>query len=379
MSSKPAFILNIIISTDLVDINLTPDKREVVLIHGALIMEELRNHLEVLFSPSKYTFQVSQYSGNDNVNHSLKMKDNNTNQFNRTVSSGDIEVHEKDTKDHAETDLVADEASECVIVNGKLLEPSTLQEISMSNIDAKNNSLSVTSTWKCKYCTYENVGYADAVTTCALCDSASSLSSDLLGNEVNSTSKGEKMESEAKPLGNKRHSSDMSLGQVPNEGDLNLNEELEIMYLPQEDVRKKSKLNLNGRNNVLFTTGSGYKAIEVDSEAETLPSLDNRTSSDTIFIHDDVNHSAAKAKWSFQPEEALQRFIQSALPTESVISGGAACVGEEGGKQTSFDVTDDGKNVAKTRTLCKQVNSIIRLIFEVLVIITLNRILEKCG
>ena len=59
MKHKPAFILNIQVPTDSVDINLSPDKREIVLIHEQKIIDALKERLDKLYAPSRFTFKVN--------------------------------------------------------------------------------------------------------------------------------------------------------------------------------------------------------------------------------------------------------------------------------------------------------------------------------
>jgi DNA mismatch repair protein PMS2 len=60
MKNKPACILNILVPSGSFDVNLTPDKREIVLSHENILLEKLRDEIDKLYSPSRYTFQLSQ-------------------------------------------------------------------------------------------------------------------------------------------------------------------------------------------------------------------------------------------------------------------------------------------------------------------------------
>jgi DNA mismatch repair ATPase MutL len=58
MKHKPAFILDIRLPAGYVDVNLTPDKREVLIVNEKIILEMLKNSVDVLFAPSRYTLPV---------------------------------------------------------------------------------------------------------------------------------------------------------------------------------------------------------------------------------------------------------------------------------------------------------------------------------
>lgn len=58
MKHKPAFVLALRVPPGLFDVNVTPDKREVVLVHEAAIVERLRAAVDALYEPSRYTFRV---------------------------------------------------------------------------------------------------------------------------------------------------------------------------------------------------------------------------------------------------------------------------------------------------------------------------------
>ena len=63
MKSKPACILDIRVPPGSFDVNLTPDKREVVLMNESQILDKLRLVIDELYAPSRYTFQLSQGLG----------------------------------------------------------------------------------------------------------------------------------------------------------------------------------------------------------------------------------------------------------------------------------------------------------------------------
>ena len=60
MKSKPACVLDIRVPPGSFDVNLTPDKREVVLMNESKILDKLRLVIDELYAPSRYTFQLSQ-------------------------------------------------------------------------------------------------------------------------------------------------------------------------------------------------------------------------------------------------------------------------------------------------------------------------------
>ncbi len=75
MKQKPACILNIKVPSGTFDVNLTPDKREIVLAHESVLLDSLREEIDVLYAPSRYTFQVSQgINGNDKTIQSDLLK-----------------------------------------------------------------------------------------------------------------------------------------------------------------------------------------------------------------------------------------------------------------------------------------------------------------
>jgi len=83
MKQKPACILNIKVPSGTFDVNLTPDKREIVLAYESVLLDSLREEIDVLYAPSRYTFQVSQgINGNDKTIQSdlLKFEFTNTTQ-----------------------------------------------------------------------------------------------------------------------------------------------------------------------------------------------------------------------------------------------------------------------------------------------------------
>ena len=60
MKQKPAFILDIRVPAGTFDVNLTPDKREIVLTDEDIMLERLKSYLEDKYEPSRYTFLLSQ-------------------------------------------------------------------------------------------------------------------------------------------------------------------------------------------------------------------------------------------------------------------------------------------------------------------------------
>ena len=58
MKQKPAFIVNIIIPPGHLDVNLSPDKREVVILHEMALLQRLRGYIDELYAPSRSTFKV---------------------------------------------------------------------------------------------------------------------------------------------------------------------------------------------------------------------------------------------------------------------------------------------------------------------------------
>ena len=58
MKQKPAFVLNIIVPPGHLDVNLSPDKREVVILHEGLLLQRLREHVDNVYAPSRSTFKV---------------------------------------------------------------------------------------------------------------------------------------------------------------------------------------------------------------------------------------------------------------------------------------------------------------------------------
>lgn len=60
MKSKPAFFINILVPDDCFDINVSPDKREIILIHETQLVNILKEKLDILYKPSRSTFSVTQ-------------------------------------------------------------------------------------------------------------------------------------------------------------------------------------------------------------------------------------------------------------------------------------------------------------------------------
>ena len=59
MKHKPAFILDLRLPQHFLDVNLTPDKREVAIMHENSILEALRDYMDGLYSPSRYSFPTN--------------------------------------------------------------------------------------------------------------------------------------------------------------------------------------------------------------------------------------------------------------------------------------------------------------------------------
>lgn len=59
MKQKPAFLVALTVPAGHFDVNVTPDKREIVLASEALIIERLRAAVDALYAPSRHTFLVS--------------------------------------------------------------------------------------------------------------------------------------------------------------------------------------------------------------------------------------------------------------------------------------------------------------------------------
>lgn len=62
MKQKPAFILDLKVSAGSFDVNLAPDKREVIVQNENLIVDKLREIIDELYSPSRHTFAVAKPS-----------------------------------------------------------------------------------------------------------------------------------------------------------------------------------------------------------------------------------------------------------------------------------------------------------------------------
>lgn len=60
MKHKPAYVVSILVPAGYVDVNLAPDKREVVLRQEAQLLETLKLSVEELYAPSRYTFRVAE-------------------------------------------------------------------------------------------------------------------------------------------------------------------------------------------------------------------------------------------------------------------------------------------------------------------------------
>ena len=58
LKNKPAFIINIEVPCGSFDINLSPDKREIVLIHENILLDYLIQEIDKIYSPSRNTFST---------------------------------------------------------------------------------------------------------------------------------------------------------------------------------------------------------------------------------------------------------------------------------------------------------------------------------
>ena len=60
MKQKPAFVLDITVPAGYFDVNLTPDKREVLIVQEADILQQLRDAVDCLYAPVRHTMQLNQ-------------------------------------------------------------------------------------------------------------------------------------------------------------------------------------------------------------------------------------------------------------------------------------------------------------------------------
>lgn len=60
MKQKPAFVLDIVVPPGYFDVNLTPDKREVLIVQEAVILERLREVVDGLYAPVRNTMPLNQ-------------------------------------------------------------------------------------------------------------------------------------------------------------------------------------------------------------------------------------------------------------------------------------------------------------------------------
>ncbi len=58
MKNKPAFIIDLKVSAGNFDVNLAPDKREVVIRHEFMIIDKMKEVVDQLYSPSRHTFSI---------------------------------------------------------------------------------------------------------------------------------------------------------------------------------------------------------------------------------------------------------------------------------------------------------------------------------
>jgi DNA mismatch repair ATPase MutL len=67
MKQKPAFVLDIAVPPGYFDVNLTPDKREVLIVHEAVILERLREYVDALYLPARSTMLLNQGMGDSKL------------------------------------------------------------------------------------------------------------------------------------------------------------------------------------------------------------------------------------------------------------------------------------------------------------------------
>lgn len=60
MKQKPAFVLDIVVPVGYFDVNLTPDKREVLIVQEAVILDKLREVVDALYAPVRQTMPLNQ-------------------------------------------------------------------------------------------------------------------------------------------------------------------------------------------------------------------------------------------------------------------------------------------------------------------------------
>jgi len=65
MKHKPAFVFNICVPFGYFDINMSPDKREIVFSNEEVILNALRDEIDRIYAPSRYTFDLSLGMGAD--------------------------------------------------------------------------------------------------------------------------------------------------------------------------------------------------------------------------------------------------------------------------------------------------------------------------
>lgn len=59
MKQKPAFVLNVLVPSGMFDINMTPDKREVLIVQEQLVIEKLKAVIDALYAPVRNTMQLN--------------------------------------------------------------------------------------------------------------------------------------------------------------------------------------------------------------------------------------------------------------------------------------------------------------------------------
>ena len=168
MSNKPAFVLHITLPPGYIDVNLSPDKREVVIVHDKYFLDDFRELLDDLFAPTRSTLDTSHAVQRDITDifpislppvavHSKSTISPTNTKTSKSSSDGSLcdEAAQKDVTTNAEicaaTDLsqsalgkrpqsihTLEEENEVVLVNAPRKRTSTPWRISADDI--RNNS-----------------------------------------------------------------------------------------------------------------------------------------------------------------------------------------------------------------------------------------------
>lgn len=67
MKQKPAFIVDITVPSSCIDVNLAPNKREIALLREDELIECMKDEVDKLYAPSRYTFALGQGVGDENL------------------------------------------------------------------------------------------------------------------------------------------------------------------------------------------------------------------------------------------------------------------------------------------------------------------------